>query len=158
MGLNGHDPAGEYLPPARPLASRRARAVTIASIALGGAIGSLARYALGRVVSVPSGTFPWATFTVNVTGCGAIGLALVVASQRFPRARLARRVVVTGVIGSYTTFSTFSVETDLLVRGGDLLTAALYLGASLFAGVLGVVLGAVLGRAVIRAEQHMARS
>lgn len=106
-------------------------------VAAGGALGALARYALALALPVQPGAFPWATLLTNVTGCLALGLLL--ASR--PEDLWARAFVGTGVLGGFTTFSTFALETDRLIArqcGGR---AAGYVAASLAAGLLAAAAG-----------------
>ncbi len=90
----------------------------LGAIALGGMIGATARYKLATWITVPAGTFPWATFWTNLSGSFVLGFLLVLLLERFPPTRYARAFAGTGVLGAYTTFSTFSVETDVLIKDG----------------------------------------
>lgn len=113
------------------------------AVALGGAVGATARYAVARLFPIHPDAFPWATFTVNVLGCLAIGWCLAhVERDRFsPEVRVA---LVTGLLGSFTTFSTFGAESFALLQNGRGGLAAVYVASSFLLG-----LGAVaLGRAV----------
>lgn len=109
----------------------------------GGFLGAVARYALAAWIVQVEGTdrFPWGTLVVNVAGCLAVGV-LVGAAERFnalgPDARL---FLVTGVLGGFTTFSAFGLETVQMLRRGDAVNAALYAGASMGLGVFAVWLG-----------------
>jgi len=132
-----------------------AQRTIMVTIGCAGALGALARYAMSRLVRVPSGHFPWSTFWTNATGSLAIGLVLVLLAERFPRARLARPLVVTGFLGAYTTFSTYAVEADLLFRGHDVTTGVVYAFASLFAGILAAAAGVVGARALIAVEHRL---
>lgn len=131
--------------PTRHLTSQRTVMLVIGG---GGVFGALARYALSQVVRVPAGGFPWSTFWTNITGSLLIGLVLVIVPERFPRARYARPLVATGFIGAYTTFSTYMVDADLLLRSHDFVTAGLYALGSLFAGLAAVFVGIALARLV----------
>ena len=127
---------------------RRAAAqrVVLLVIGIAGILGALARYAMSRLLPTPPGRFPWSTFWTNVTGSLVIGVVLVLLTERFPRARVARPLVVTGFLGAYTTFSTYVVDADLLFRGHDLATGAIYAVASLLAGGGAALVGIWLGR------------
>lgn len=140
--------------PRRP-GRRRAERTILAVIGVAGAAGALARYGISRLVPTPAGHFPWGTFWINVTGSLVIGFVLVLLAERFPRARLARPLVATGFLGAYTTFSTYMVDADLLVRSHDLATAATYLLASLFAGAAAVVAGMVGARLLVRLDHRL---
>ncbi len=118
----------------------------LAAVAAGGALGAPARYAIARALPTASGSFPWATFWTNVSGAFVLGLVLVFLLERFRPSRYLRAFLGTGVCGAYTTFSTFSVETDLLVRDHHYLTASVYVGASLVVGLSAVYIGMLLAR------------
>jgi len=107
----------------------------IAAIALGAMPGASARYALSRLLPTPAGAFPWATFWTNVSGAFVLGVLLVLLLERFPPTRYTRAFAATGFLGAYTTFSTFSVETDVLAKDGHEVTALVYVAASLVVGL-----------------------
>jgi CrcB protein len=125
---------------------RHARPRILLVIALGGAAGTPARYGISRIMHVAPGSFPWPTFFVNVTGAFALGVLLTLIVERWPPSLYLRPFAAIGFLGAYTTFSTFSVETDLLVKGGDVGVAIAYVAASLAAGVAATYLGIVIGR------------
>ncbi|WP_367336852.1 CrcB family protein [Phycicoccus sp.] len=118
---------------------------TVAVVAAGGVVGSLGRYAVGLALPHAPGTFPWATFLVNVSGSLAMGL-LVAWLVTHPGAhRLARPFVGVGVLGGWTTFSTLAVDTVRLGDGHEQL-ALLYVAATFVVGILAVGLGILIGR------------
>ena len=119
----------------------------IGAVALGGALGTPARYGISSAVHVTPGTFPWGTFWTNVSGSFALGFFLALALERFPPTRYLRPFVATGFFGAYTTYSTFAVETDLLLRNGRFGVALTYVVASFGAGLAAAWLGALLTRA-----------
>jgi fluoride exporter len=119
--------------------------------ALGGVLGALGRWAVASALPAGPGEWPWATLLVNLTGCLLIGVLLAVLLARFPTSRWLRPFLAVGVLGGYTTYSTFAVETVLLVEGGRAAPAAGYVLASVLGGVLAVVLGLRLGRAAVHA-------
>jgi len=125
----------------------RRNGTTIAAIAIGGALGAPARYGIGEAVHVSPGTFPWATFAINVTGCLVIGLVAVVLANRIEHP-LVRPFLVTGFLGAYTTFSTFAVDVDVLGKDGHVGIAAAYVVASVAIGLAAVVTGLRAGRAI----------
>lgn len=93
------------------------QAVIISAVAAGGVLGALARYGAGVALPTAPGTFPLTTFLVNVLGCLLMG-ALVAALGRRPGAHpLARPFFGTGVLGGFTTFSTYAVDVDGLIAG-----------------------------------------
>jgi fluoride exporter len=121
--------------------------VTYLYIVAGAAVGAPLRYFLGsRVQERTAGAFPWGTLVVNVSGCLLIGFILAVAESRGSLGREARLLLVTGFLGSYTTFSAFGWETYSLARADDLAKAALNVAASVVVGLAAVWAGAQLGR------------
>ena len=119
-----------------------------AVVALGGAFGAPARYGISLAVHVSPGTFPWGTFWTNASGSFALGLVMAFLLERFPPTRYLRPFAATGFLGAYTTYSTFAVETDLLLRNGHAAIAVAYAAASLVGGFGAVWVGLSLGRAV----------
>ncbi len=114
------------------------------ALAAGGVAGCSARHAVGLALPTPPGGWPTATFLTNLAGCLALGLLLELLARRGPdvgRRRLLRLGLGTGLIGSYTTYSTFAVELDLLVRDGAAGLAAGYAAASALGGLLAVGAG-----------------
>ena len=124
-------------------------------IALGGALGSVARFALNGVVSARVGeTFPWGTILVNVAGSFVIG---GLSALTLPEARLstearafATQFLMIGVCGGFTTFSSFSLQTLQLLRDGNLAHAGLNAVLSVGLCLVGVWLGFLIGQAVNR--------
>lgn len=147
-------------PVARPGETRQSRRTTeravLLVVGLGGAVGALARYGVSRLFPVPAGHFPFGTLWINLSGSAALGLVLVLVTERFPRGRLARPLLATGFLGAYTTFSTYMVDADLLVRGGHLATAAVYALVSLVGGLLAVGLGMSAARGMVRLDRILA--
>lgn len=121
--------------------SVRAQAVALASLAGGGALGAVARYAISLAMPAGATQFPWSTFVINVSGSLVLGFVLVVLMERIPGGRLVRMALGTGFIGAYTTFSTFVVEATQLIRHGRPGLAVAYLGASTLAGLGAAWLG-----------------
>lgn len=148
----------ELAPPPQRVGRPRAGADVLGAIAAGGTLGATARYALARVLPPASGHVPWATLAANVSGSFVLGFLLVVIAERFPPTRLLRPFLATGVIGAYTTMSTFLVDTTVLVQHGHLLTATAYAGVTLGAGLILAYLGVVSGRSLARqrgrTDQH----
>jgi len=114
---------------------------------VGGGIGSMCRYALATVVqrNVP-GPFPIGTFLVNVVGCFAIGLVGALGLERAAISPETRTFIMVGILGGFTTFSSFAWESLGLLSVKDVLRAALYVGGSVFLGLLGTLLGRSIGR------------
>ncbi len=104
-------------------------------VGLGGCIGSCARYLLSNLISAStSSSFPWATFTINVVGSFVIGIVYALSARSVLSFEL-RLFLATGICGGFTTFSTFSAETLILVRDGALFPAFLYVAGSVLAGL-----------------------
>ena len=121
--------------------------MTVLWIALGSALGGVARYALsGAVARLVGETFPWGTVVVNVTGCFAIGFlaALTDPEGRVYFGSTARQFVLTGVLGGYTTFSSFSLQTWNLLRDGEVGAACANVAGSVFLCLAAVWLGHAL--------------
>jgi CrcB protein len=125
------------------------RVDVLAAISVGGALGASARYGIERAIPAASDGFPWATFLINVSGSLVLGVFLVVVLERLRPSHYLRPFVATGFIGSFTTFSTFAVETDLLIKGGHIATAAAYMVSTLTVGLLCAWLGLGVGRLFI---------
>jgi fluoride exporter len=114
-------------------------------IALGGALGSIARYWVGSTVGGRMGTkFPYGTFVINVTACVIIGFSLTLMAKRVEVSQAWRFLVAIGFIGSYSTFSTFEWETLSTLRTGAFLLAAIYAISSFVVGLAAVWFGAVI--------------
>jgi CrcB protein len=118
----------------------------VAAIAVGGALGTLARYGTDRALVVSSTGFPWATFAVNVTGSFVLGLLVTLVVERWPPTRFVRPFAAIGFCGGFTTFSTLAVEAAQRVQHGHVALAAGYVLASLAAGVVAATLGMALAR------------
>jgi fluoride exporter len=121
---------------------------TLLGVAVAGALGALARYGLGDVVSRRFPGFPWGTLAVNVTGSFLLGALFVVLTERTSASPALRSTVMIGFIGAYTTFSTFSLETVRLIQEGSTLTAGLNVLSNLGLGLGAVWLGMTLGKVV----------
>jgi CrcB protein len=120
----------------------------VGAIALGGALGAPARYGVAQFVHVSPDTFPWATFWTNISGSFALGVVLALVLERFPPTRFVRPFVATGFLGAYTTYSTFAVETVVLLKDGHPAVAVAYATASLVAGFVAAWVGLLAGRAI----------
>lgn len=119
-------------------------------IAIGGAIGALLRYQIGRWWPTPTGHFPAATLTINLVGCLAIGILLAaIGGMRSPHS-LVRPFIGTGMLGGFTTFSTYSVDLQTLLRQGQDCTALAYLSITALGAIAAVGLGLTLTRILFR--------
>jgi CrcB protein len=122
----------------------------LGAIALGGALGALARWAVGLALPHDPTAFPWSTFLVNAVGCLAIGVVLVLVVERWSHRPLARPFLGTGILGGFTTFSTYAVDARGLLAGGETALALAYLLGSVLVGLVAVVVG-------IRVTERMVR-
>ncbi len=119
-------------------------------IALGGALGALGRLGLATIWPHTIGQFPWATFVTNVAGCFLIGVLMVLISEVWSAHRLIRPFLGVGVLGGFTTFSTYTGDVQQLVAAGAARTGLLYLGGTLVAALLAVYLGITTTRLLTR--------
>lgn len=114
-------------------------------VGIGGFLGSVARHALGSQVQQWATTrFPWPTFAVNVLGCLAIGLLAGLGERYRVLGADARLFLFTGVLGGFTTFSAFGLDTLRLLHRGEWPLAAAYVGASVALGIAAVWFGHAL--------------
>ena len=118
----------------------------LAVIAAGGALGVAARYGVAHAIPTTADGFPWATFWINISGSFVLGIFVVIVLERLGPTRYLRPFFGTGFVGSFTTFWTFSVETDLLIKDGYLATAAAYVASTLVVGLFCAWLGISAGR------------
>jgi len=122
-----------------------------ALVALGGAVGSLARYQAGRGLTRLLGpqavaTFPWATLTVNVLGSLAMGLLAGWLARHGGAGETWRLLVGVGLLGGFTTFSAFSLELMFLIERGQASTAFVYMAISVLAGLSALYIGLIAMR------------
>lgn len=138
-----HDPAqrAETSPTEWPL---------LAAVAAGGVIGAEARYGLGEAIAHRPGQFPWATLVINVSGCLLIGVLMVLVLEIVRPHRLLRPFLGVGVLGGYTTFSTFGVDAAQLVRAHHPWPAVAYVLASVLFCLVAVWTGSTITRRVSR--------
>jgi CrcB protein len=127
----------------------RAQIPVVAMVALGGALGACARYGLALAWPMPPGGFPWATFLTNVIGCAVIGVFMVLITDVWAAHRLVRPFFGTGVLGGFTTFSTYAVDIRKLVDAGRPGLGLAYLAATLCAALAAVWLASVAARRVL---------
>ncbi|MFJ6786123.1 fluoride efflux transporter FluC [Streptomyces angustmyceticus] len=128
----------------------------IGVVAAGGAIGATARYGAGLLWPTASGAFPWTTLTVNAVGCALMGVLMVVITEVRAAHRLVRPFLGTGVLGGFTTFSTYAVDIQRLVGGGRPAAALAYLAGTVLVA-LAAVWGAVTGtRALLELRRRTA--
>jgi fluoride exporter len=127
---------------------RRRGSSVIAVIAAGGASGAAARYGVGLALPHPPDGWPWATLLVNATGCLLIGTLMVLIVEIWVGHRLIRPFLGVGVLGGYTTFSTYAVEAQQLIVAGRPGLALSYLVATVVGALVAVQLGVSLTRAL----------
>jgi CrcB protein len=124
--------------------------INVLLVAAGGAMGSVLRYLVGVLSTRWFGpAFPWGTLTVNVVGSFAIGFLAEVIARRFNASVELRFFLVTGILGGFTTFSSFSLDTAVLFERGAFTATATYLAASLGLSLAAVFAGLALGRAML---------
>ncbi len=145
---NDHDPSASSPDPMRhdlldetalPLFGLSAS--TIAAIAVGGALGTLARYLFEVHHPVADGRFPWVTLVVNLSGSLAIGFLIPLTERASDRAPMLRPFLVIGLLGGWTTYSTVAVEATLLLRHGAPGICLSYLAATVAGGLVLVAAG-----------------
>jgi CrcB protein len=121
----------------------------LGSISVGGALGSLGRYGIGFVLPTLPGRFPLGTFLVNVIGCLLIGILMVLVTEVFAAHPLVRPFLGVGVLGGFTTFSTYANEVRVLLKPGDAPVAVLYTAGTLVAALLAVTVGMWVTRTLV---------
>ncbi|MEU9895936.1 fluoride efflux transporter CrcB [Streptomyces phaeochromogenes] len=135
--------------PARRPSVWRGQGPVVAVVSVGGALGASARYGATLLWPTHTGGFPWTTFWVNVVGCFVIGAFMVVITEVWAAHRLVRPFFGTGVLGGFTTFSTYAVDIRTLVDTGHPRTALVYLAATLVAALAAVWLAVTAVRRVL---------
>jgi CrcB protein len=137
-------------PPARPHPSAwrlaRERWDLLLVISAGGALGSLARWGLGVAFPHPADRVAWGTYLANVSGALLLGLLMAFMADVWATTRYVRPFLGVGVLGGYTTFSTWMLDTRGLLAAGEPARAAAYLLGTLVVGLVAVWAGLVLGR------------
>ena len=121
--------------------------MTLALVAAGGALGALARYGVSRALEGTGGAFPVGTLAVNLSGALLLGFLSVFLVDRIEVSAALRNGINGGVIGAYTTFSTFSLETIMLTQQGRGGQAVAYVAVSLAGGLALAWLGQRLAQA-----------
>ena len=122
----------------------------VIAIALGGALGSLARYGLTICCEhLFSGDFPYGIFIVNIAGSFAIGICFVLLLERAILSEAWRLFVMVGLLGAFTTFSTFSLQAIGLIQEARLIAAAVYIGGSVLLSIVAAYLAIVVTRQLV---------
>lgn len=122
---------------------------TAVAIAIAGALGALARWGVGAWFGERFPSFAWGTLVVNVSGSFVLGLLFALLIERAAGSTTMRLALTTGLLGAYTTFSTFSLETMRMFEEGATGSAFANIGLSLGLGLAAVWLGVSLGRAMV---------
>ena len=119
------------------------------AVALGGALGSLLRYFVASAIqSVASPGFPWGIFVVNISGGFVMGLIVELGALKLQISPEVRAFLTVGILGGYTTFSTFSLDSVLLIQRGAYLSAAAYIAGSAALSILALFAGLWVVRAL----------
>ena len=134
---------------AEPARHGRDEATMLATIAVGGAAGAAARYLIQQGWPTPAGAFPVGTLAINVLGCALIGVLMVLITEVWSRQRLIRPFLGTGVLGGFTTFSTYTVDIQQLVAGAHVDIALLYFALTPIGALLAVWISATATRRLV---------
>ncbi|WP_438485885.1 fluoride efflux transporter FluC [Streptomyces sp. S186] len=121
----------------------------IGAVAAGGALGATARYGAGLLWPAADAAFPWTTLVINAVGCALMGVLMVLISEVWTAHRLLRPFLGTGILGGFTTFSTYAVDIERLVSAGRLPLALAYLAGTLLAALAAVALAGTATRALL---------
>jgi fluoride exporter len=127
----------------------RGQARPAAAVAAGGVLGALARWAVGLAAPTPPGAFPAGTFGVNAVGCLLMGVVVVLVVERPGAHPLLRPFLGVGLLGGFTTFSTFAVDAQELLAGGHRATALLSLAGTALTAVAATALGLWVTRRLV---------
>lgn len=120
----------------------------VAAVSAGGVLGALARYAVSVGLPHADGAFPWSTVVINVTGCLLIGVLMVFVQESRSPHRLVRPFLGVGILGGYTTYSTFAVDAERLLAAHRPGLALAYVALTMVACALAVWLATTLTRRV----------
>ena len=140
-----------------PAQRRECTIPVLATIALGGSLGGMARYGLELAFPAQPGRVPWATFTANVMGCLLIGVLMVLITEVWSPHRLVRPFLGVGLLGGFTTFSTYAVEVRALLVPGSAPLALGYLTGTLLSCLVATLTAVALTRLVTRALRERLR-
>ncbi|MBM9507405.1 fluoride efflux transporter FluC [Actinacidiphila acididurans] len=146
-------PAPRFRVPVQRAAARSGQGPVVAVVAIGGAIGASARYGAGLLWPTGTGTFPWTTLIINAVGCAVIGAFMVVITDVWAAHRLVRPFFGTGILGGFTTFSTYAVDIRRLTDGGHPRIALAYLALTLVTALFAVWAAATATRRIFARRQ-----
>lgn len=122
---------------------------TVVAIALGGALGAVGRYALSSQITHWIGPgFPWGILLVNVIGCFVMGVVAELGALMLNLSPEMRAFLTTGILGGFTTFSAFALDSAVMIERGDWTATAAYIAASVLGSILALFLGLGLVRGV----------
>lgn len=138
----------------RLLETMRERWDILMVIAVGGAVGSLARWGVGEVLPHDASAFPVSTLAVNVLGSFLLGLLMVFVLEIWPPTRYVRPFIGVGVLGGFTTFSTFMFENRALAASGAPMLALVYIVATVVLVLVAVAAGVLMARAFAGAKHR----
>lgn len=127
---------------------------TVVAVGLGGIVGAESRYGIGLSLPHAHDEFPWATVLVNATGCLLLGVLMVILLELTSPHRLVRPFLGVGVLGGYTTFSTFTTDAGALLQAHRPLVALLYVLTTMIACGMAVWVGSVTTQAAGQAVIH----
>ena len=120
----------------------------ILAVAIGGAVGSLLRYFVASAIQQPTMQFPWGIFVVNISGGFIMGVIVELSALKLQISPEVRAFLTVGILGGYTTFSTFSLDSALLIQRGAYMTAAGYIIGSTVLSITALFAGLALVRAL----------
>ena len=123
--------------------------MNLLAVGLGRALGAISRYLVGNIISKACGSsLPWGTFVINVCGCFAMGLLMTLIVDRGMLPASWRLFLCVGLLGGFTTFSSFGYETLMLLAEGRVLPAFAYAGGSILFGLGAAAVGVLCARMV----------
>ncbi|WP_245721657.1 fluoride efflux transporter CrcB [Nocardia crassostreae] len=140
------DPDIDLASPARRAEPTGNHGAILLAVALGSGLGALARYGMTRLLPTHPGEIPWATFLTNVTGCLLIGVLMVLITEVRTAHPLVRPFLGVGMLGGFTTFSTYAVEVHQLLQPGTAYLALAYLTGTLLAAMAATLTGTTVTR------------
>ena len=130
----------------------------VAVISAGGVVGALARYGLSSAWPHPAGGFPWATWVINVSGSLFIGVLMMIVTEVVTGRRLLRPFLGVGVLGGYTTFSTYVVDVQRAAAAGAPTVGLAYLAVTLLGALLAVWAGVTVAGVLVRWRRRVRRA
>ncbi|UYB39995.1 CrcB family protein [Streptomyces sp. Je 1-4] len=128
----------------------------IGVVAVGGAIGAAARYGAALLWPTGNGSFPWTTLAVNVVGCALMGVLMVMITEVWPAHRLVRPFLGTGILGGFTTFSTYAVDIQRLIDARHPAVAMACLAGTVLAALAAVRCAVTGTRALLELRRRTA--